>query len=80
MTVAERPPVRPEEERLEFELDPALQDALRAHLGQWVAITRRELIAFGDDPNQVLADAQAQGVENPMIFRVPDDEAVAHYF
>jgi hypothetical protein len=79
MTVADRPRTE-SEERLQFEFDPALQDALQAHAGEWVAVTRSELIASGKDPAKVFAKSRASGVQGLMLFRVPDDEAAAHYF
>jgi hypothetical protein len=80
MTVAQRESTAQSEEPLQFELDPELQELLRAHRGEWVAITRTELIASGADAAKVLEQARRQGVDSPMLVRVPDDEVIAHYF
>ena len=72
MTVAERPII---DEPLEHELDPEVQTALMAHAGEWVALTRSEIIAFGSDVRQVAQAAADAGVESPIIYRVPAEEA-----
>ena len=77
MTVIDRPA---REERLQHELDPELQQELQKHPGEWVAITRTTLIAFGKDPAAVARKAREAGIDSPMMFRVPDPEAAAHYF
>lgn len=80
MTVTDRPAEVAREERLQYELDPELQKELQKHAGEWVAITRSTLIASGKDPSVVARKAREAGVDSPMMFRVPDHEAAAHYF
>lgn len=78
MTIADRPQVA--EQPLEHEIDPAVQRALTDHAGLWVALTRSEIIAAGDDARTVLEQAHAAGVEDPILFRVPEDSDTAYFF
>lgn len=80
MTIAERPSTTGSEERLEFELDPELQAELDKHRGEWVALTRSQLVAFGPDLGMVLAAARQAGFEHPIVYRIPEDADVAYFF
>ena len=51
MAIAERELEQP----LEHEIDPSVQDELLRHPGEWAALTRSEIIAFGDSPEVVLS-------------------------
>jgi uncharacterized protein DUF5678 len=65
---------------LENELDPELQRELLEHAGQWVAITRSRLVAFGDDAAAVLTKAKEEGVESPILYFVPKEEGTSYYY
>ena len=67
------------EERLEHEIDPSLQRELHKYPGKWVAITRSELIAAGDDPAKVLAKARADGYSAPILYHVPQEGDSAYF-
>jgi hypothetical protein len=60
------------EQPLEHEIDPAIQDELLQHPGQWVALTRSKILATGPDPVAVLADARELGYEAPILYHVPE--------
>ena len=62
----------PREEPITHEIAPALEKELLDYPGKWVAITRSELISFGDDLEDVLAEARARGFESPIIWHVPE--------
>lgn len=76
MTVAERELEQP----LEHEIDPSIQTELLLHPGQWVALTRSEILAIGSSPVEVLEAARALGVESPILHRVPLDADTAYFF
>ena len=40
------------------------------HAGQWIAVQGSQLVAFGDDLNQVMDEARASGVDDPLVSRV----------
>jgi hypothetical protein len=68
------------EDPLEHELDPELQKELLTHPGRWVATTRSELLAVGDTASEVFEAARSQGVEHPVIYRVPADSDAVYFF
>ena len=43
--------------------------------GQWVVLEGEEIVAHGDDPLQVVAEARAKGIQIPYIFYVEDVDA-----
>jgi hypothetical protein len=76
MTIAERSDV---EERLQFEIDPALQQRLFEHAGKWVALTRSEIIAIADTPSEAFHAAQEAGITDPILYRVPEDKDTVYF-
>lgn len=46
-------------------------DELRGHLGRWVAIDDERIVAVADTLDEVHAQSEAQGVTEPLVFRVP---------
>jgi hypothetical protein len=40
--------------------------------GAWVALWHYRVVAYGADMQQVLADARAKGIKEPLIVKVPD--------
>ena len=40
--------------------------------GAWVAVWNDQVLAYGADMQQVLAEARAKGIENPLIVKVPE--------
>ncbi len=67
-------------EAAENVLEPSLQRDLLNHEGKWVAMTRAELIAVGDRPEEVLALARERGVANPIVYQVPRDGDSTFFF
>jgi hypothetical protein len=49
--------------------------------GAWVAISesKRAVVAYGPDPQEVLREAKERGEQHPVIFRVPE-QAAAMFF
>jgi hypothetical protein len=76
MTIAERELEQP----LEHEIDPALQRELLKHPGEWVAVTRSELIASSTEVAEVFRLAAERGVASPIVFQVPRDDGTAYFF
>jgi hypothetical protein len=68
------------EDRLEFEIDPALQKELLRHPGKWVTMTRHEVIAIGDTPQEVLTKARAEGHRSPILYQVPTPGEDVYFF
>ena len=62
----------PRQEPLVHEIAPALEKELLNYPGKWVAVTRSELISFGDDLGIVLGEAHARGFESPIVWHVPE--------
>jgi hypothetical protein len=71
MAIAERELDRPAERMFSHELE---QELLR-YAGKWVAVTHDTLLAVGDSPSEVMAEAQAKGVQVPLIHHVPTSGA-----
>jgi hypothetical protein len=67
------------DEPVQYEIDPALQTLLLSHPGKWVAITRSEIIAIGDDPKRVIEKARAEGATAPILYRVPSESTTYWY-
>jgi len=40
--------------------------------GAWAAIYKHAVVAYGADVQQVLAQARANGVDDPLIVKVPE--------
>lgn len=59
---------------------PGLQRELLHHAGQWVAITKTELLGTGATPAEALAAARAKGAQRPMLYRVPRDGDTTYFF
>lgn len=53
-------------------ISAALEKELLGHPGKWAAITQTELVAVGDDFADVLAEARAKGVPDPIMWPVPE--------
>ena len=49
-------------------------------LGAWVAISEAQhrVIAYGVDPQAVLNEAHSKGENNPLIVRIPDQNAALY--
>jgi hypothetical protein len=63
------------------EVKRSVQRDLFKHAGRWVAITRDKLVAVGDSPKQVSKKARSEGVDRPIVYKVPrPDEASVNYF
>lgn len=44
---------------------------LEKHKGKWVAVFQDRVVAVGDSPDQVLKEAEAGGITDPVVYRVP---------
>lgn len=47
--------------------------------GNWIAVTRGKVLAWGVEPREVLARAKRSGAEKPLLFRVPLAERTHFY-
>jgi len=47
--------------------------------GNWIAVTRGKVLAWGVEPREVLARAKRSGVEKPLLFKVPLAERTHFY-
>lgn len=59
---------------------PEVEAELPKHAGQYVAMTYDLLLAWGDDPAAVLAEARSKTSDLPILFRVPSDDDRAYFF
>ena len=59
------------EEPIERVISAELEQILLGHAGEWAAIKRTELIAFGNDFDTVLVEARSMGILNPIMWSVP---------
>jgi Family of unknown function (DUF5678) len=50
-------------------------EVLRQFAGQWVVLEGEEIVAHGDDPLQVVAEARAKGIQVPYIFYIENMDA-----
>lgn len=48
------------------------QEVLRNFVDQWVVLEGENVVAHGEDPQQVVAEARARGIRIPYIFRVKE--------
>ncbi len=60
-----------------FSVDSELWDEMMKHPGKWVVATRTEILAVGDDAEDVLKVAGARGIDQPLLFHVPEDPSVS---
>ena len=51
-------------------------DLLLAYEGEWVAFTDRRLIAHGPSVIDVVAEARAAGVDDPLLVPVPSSDPI----
>ena len=58
--------------KFEESLDPQTMRGLLRHPGSWVAAQGATVLAVAEDPAKALRQARAKGVEEPLLFRVPD--------
>lgn len=58
-----------------IEPDAAAADALRPHVGRWVAVRGREVLVAADSPEDVLSWLERHNLEADSLFRVPADAA-----
>jgi hypothetical protein len=50
-------------------------EVLRQFAGQWVVLEGEEIIAHGEDPLLVVAEARAKGIQVPYVFYIEDTDA-----
>lgn len=66
---------------LEHEIEPELQEELRAYPGKWAAITRSRLVAVGETPAEALSKAMTEEPEENLILRhIPEREGISYFF
>jgi hypothetical protein len=68
------------DEDLVYEIEPAVQDELLKHPGKWVALTPSRVIVIRDNPGDAYRDARAAGIDDPILYQVPDTRAGYSYF
>jgi hypothetical protein len=64
-------------EPLEYQFAPDLWREVLTHRGKWVVLDdalHGRIIATGDTAEDVLQQAEEQGVEEPVLIEVPPDE------
>jgi hypothetical protein len=49
-------------------------EVLRQFAGQWIVLEGEEIVARGDDPLQVVAEARAKRIQVPYVFYVEDTD------
>lgn len=54
------------------ELDPRVMRELLRHPGKWAAVKGARVLAIAGDPAIALQRARKRGVQEPLLFRVPD--------
>jgi hypothetical protein len=62
------------------EIAPELQDELTKHPGKWAAMTRTQLVALAETPEEAYRLARGKGIETPILYHVPDSRAGYSYF
>ncbi len=60
-----------------YEFNPALWEEIMKHPGKWVVATESEIVAVGDDAQEVLKIAGARGIDQPLLFHVPEDPGIS---
>jgi hypothetical protein len=60
-----------------YDLDPKLWEQIMQHPGEWVVATETEVIAHGPDAQEILRIAGARGIEQPLLFNVPEDPGIS---
>jgi hypothetical protein len=60
-----------------YEFNPDLWEEMMTHPGKWVVATESRVIAVGDDPEEVLRIAGKEGVDQPLLFHVPEDPSIS---
>ena len=69
--------VSPGHRSQELEWRRSHADVLRAFAGQWVVLEGEDIVASGNDPARVVAEARARGIQVPYLFRVEyEDEEI----
>jgi hypothetical protein len=65
------------DDRLEYQFAPDLWREVLTHRGQWVVLDdalHGRIVATGSSADEVLQQAEEQGVEEPVLIEVPRDE------
>ncbi len=71
---------RTRDEDLVYEIEPDVQAELLKHPGKWVALTSTAIVAIRDSLDEAYTDARAAGVDEPIVYQVPDTRAGYSYF
>jgi hypothetical protein len=66
--------------RDETVLSTDLQERMLTHAGKWVAMTRTDLLAVGDTPDEVLHEAAEKGEKRPILYFVPPKGDTSMFF
>lgn len=61
----------------EYTFDPRLWDEMMKYPGKWVVASQTEIVVVGDDPQEVLKTAGEKGIDQPLLFHVPEDPSVS---
>jgi hypothetical protein len=70
-------PVASPAEDASSQLERELWNEMMRHPGKWIVATESRIIAIGDDAQEVLKIAGSQGVDEPLLFHVPEDPGIS---
>ncbi len=55
----------------------SIENELKKHVGKWVAICNRKIVAFGNNPSNVMDKAKVLcGTQETTILRVPEKSQI----
>lgn len=68
------------EEDLVYEIEPDVQAELLRHPGKWAALARTSVIAIRDNAAEAVSAARGLGIDDPILYLVPDTRLGYSYF
>ena len=71
---------RTNDEDLVHEIEPSVQDELVKHPGKWASLTRSAIIAIRNTSTEAYAAAREAGIDEPILYQIPDTRAGYSYF
>ena len=76
MVVKEREPA----EDLVYEIEPAVQQELLKHPGEWAALAPGRVIAIRETSTEAYEAARAAGFDTPVLYPIPDSRSGYSYY